>query len=691
MMKNSISNFFYPNSVCVVGASSKEKSIGYEILKSIKTYNYSGNVFPVNPKTTEILGYNCFSSIQKIQEKIDLAFVVVAKQFVMDSVTELIAKNVKSIVVVTAGFKETGEEGKLAEMELLQLARKHNVRLVGPNCMGIINANSKIRLNATFVAEKPEYEAVGFLSQSGALGAAVINSLRETDIRFAHFISVGNKADINEIDLLKFWENDKSIKISTFYLESFVDGFSFIEFFILGKSNKPTLILKAGKSQAGMKAASSHTGALGTEDRVVNSVMKQFGIIRSDTITQMFNSVKGFLNFPKPKGNRIAVVTNAGGPAILAVDSLEKNGLILAELSQKTIDRLEKVVPKEGAKGNPIDLLPGGTWEMYKLANEIVLKDENVDAIISIFVEPVMVEPLSVVESVNSIKSQKPIFQVVMPLPEFWSNYKQNSQFGTPIFRNPEEPAKIISDLLLHFDRKLKIQLNKEEYQKQRILLDSKMLKGKDFLNDLELQKIVNKYKLPISNGIVIPNKEILSTKIENYPIVIKGINSQTTHKSDFGAVELNIKNEKELITAVKSIKERMQNHHLIPESFLIQPFHKGRFELLIGGFRDSSFGPMITFGLGGKYVNYFEDFAMRSAFVTSDEIREMIFETKIGAILKGVRGESPIEIDHLISIISNSCKMLRENKNLLEFDINPLIVTENNELVIVDFRIKLS
>ena len=309
----------------------------------------------------------------------------------MDSVKELISKQVKSIVVITAGYRETGSEGEKEENELLEFIRRNNVRLVGPNCMGIINSDNQIKLNATFVAEKPKYEPVGFLSQSGALGAAVINSLRETNIKFAHFISVGNKADINEIDLLEFWEKDKSILLSTYYLESFIDGFKFLEPFILGKITKPVIILKAGKSKAGMKAASSHTGALGSADRVVNAALRQFGIIRVETISEMFNTVKGFLHFPIPKGKRIAIVTNAGGPAILAVDALEKLGLELAKFSKSTIHKLSEIVVKEGSKSNPIDLLPGGSAEMYKAVNEIVLKDKNVDAVISVFVEPIMV------------------------------------------------------------------------------------------------------------------------------------------------------------------------------------------------------------------------------------------------------------------------------------------------------------
>ena len=327
-MNSTISNFFNPKTICVAGASSKEKSIGYELLKSIKVYGYTGKVLPVNPKAEEILGYKCYKSINDISSSIDLAIVVVPKRFVEDTIDLFLRKNVKSIIIITAGFRETGEEGAISEKRILKKVKSASARMVGPNCMGVINTLENIRLNATFVAEKPETEAVGFLSQSGALGAAVINSLRETEIRFAHFISVGNKADLNENDLLRYWESDKSINLTTYYLESFVDGANFIRPFFEGKIKKPAIVLKAGRSKSGMKAASSHTGALGSSDKVVDALLKQAGVIRVNTINEMFNLVKGFENFPLPKGKRIAVVTNAGGPAILAVDTLENEEIV---------------------------------------------------------------------------------------------------------------------------------------------------------------------------------------------------------------------------------------------------------------------------------------------------------------------------------------------------------------------------
>ena len=337
-MNSVFQNFFYPESICVVGASSKPKSLGYELTRSVKKYGYKGKLLLVNPKADEVLGFKCYPDINSIKEKIDLSIVMVPKQFVEDSINDLIRRNVNAIILITAGFKETGKEGEEAEKRILELVKNSNARLVGPNCMGIINTIDSIRMNATFVAEEPANGKTAFCSQSGAIGAAVLNSLRETDIRFSQFISVGNKADVAENDLLDFWQADKNVNVITYYLESFEDGEGFIKKFNEEKITKPVIVLKGGRTASGIKAASSHTGALGASDKVVDSVLKQFGIIRADDLNDLFNTAKGFEDFPAPKGNNIAIVTNAGGPAILTVDTLEKNNLKLAELSEPFLD-----------------------------------------------------------------------------------------------------------------------------------------------------------------------------------------------------------------------------------------------------------------------------------------------------------------------------------------------------------------
>jgi acetyltransferase len=556
--------------------------------------------------------------------------------------------------------------------------------------MGVINALPDVKLNATFVAEKPETGSTGFFSQSGALGAAVLNSLRETDIKFAHFISAGNKADINENDLLRFWQNDDNIKTLTFYLESFVNGEELLKPFIKGEITKPVIILKAGKTSGGMKAASSHTGALSSKDQVVDAALKQFGIVRVNNIDEMFNTAKGFENFPMPKGRRVAVVTNAGGPAILTVDSLEKEQLELAELSEETKTKLREIVHPEGSVNNPVDLLPGANAETYKKVNELVAADENVDAVISIFVEPVMVQPFDVVEAVYDVKTEKPILQVDMPLPEFWDTYRRTSKKRLPIFRNPEDPAEVLSNMLYYSESNELMKKHRKEYDeilKCRVCKDYGFEKG--FLTQKEIDMICGDYGIPtIKNEIVKPG-ELKNHNNINYPLVVKGINKEVIHKSELNAVKLDIRNKEELLKAAEEIQNNFIKYNFEVEEFLLQPFIKLKHEVLIGGFRDPSFGPVIMFGTGGKYVEVICDTAIKSAYVSDNDINEMIDSTVIGKILKGVRGEAPCDINKLKEIIKSSAQMLIENKNISEFDLNPLIISEDNSIHAVDIRIK--
>jgi len=686
-----IKNFFYPKSICVVGASTKEKSIGYELLHTISNYGYKGIIYPVNPKAESVLGYKCYKSIEEIDGKIDLGIVVVPKQFAEDSVDSLLAKNVKSIVLITAGFKEVGKEGEEVEKRITNKVKDAGARLVGPNCMGVINTLDSIKLNATFVAEKPETGGTGFLSQSGALGAAVLNSLRETDIKFAHFISVGNKADINENDLLHYWQSDDNIKTITTYLESFVDGENFIKPLITGEVTKPVIVLKAGKTSSGMKAASSHTGALSSRDQVVEAVLRQFGILRVNDINELFNTAKGFENFPFPKGNRVAVITNAGGPAILAVDSLEKENLVLAEFSEGTKEKLREVVNPEGSVLNPVDLLPGATAEIYRRVNEIVVQDANVDSVISIFVQPVMVDPFEVVEAVYDINTDKPILQIDMPLPEFWDDYRKFSKKKLPIFRTPEEPAEVISNMLYYSMAQEGLKDHRQEYAEQfKMTGKGKFNFNPGFISQEEIFSITSHYNLPIVKQTLIKPDEIKNLSSDIYPVVLKGINHNVIHKSELDAVKLNIKTKDELIARADEIISNFNRFKFDVEQFLIQPYIEIKHEVLLGGFRDPSFGPIIMFGTGGKYVEVICDTAIRSAYMSDNDLNEIIEETVIGKILKGVRGEEGIDMNELKRVIRSSSKMMIENENIVEFDLNPLIISKDNSIHAVDVRIKV-
>lgn len=683
-MREIFNNYFYPESLCIIGASSKPGSLGYELTKSVKNYGYKGKLFLVNPKSEEILGYRCYPDVTAISEKMDLVIVMVQKKFVEDTLSKILTKGIKAIILITAGFKETGKAGAEAEKRILKMVKNAGARMVGPNCMGIINTLPSIKMNATFVAEEPENGKTAFCSQSGAIGAAILNSLRETDIRFSHFISVGNKADINEDDLLEYWQDDSNTDVITYYLESFVNGEKFIKYFMEGRITKPVVMVKGGRTSSGMKAASSHTGAMGSSDKVVDAISAQFGIVRADDLNDLFNIAKGFESFPMSLGNRIAVITNAGGPAILTVDSLEKNGLALAELSEKTKSKLKEIVHPEGSLNNPVDLLPIGSAEDYKKVNEIVAEDENVDAIISVFVEPIMVKALPVIEGINVIKSDKPIFQVVMPLPEFWEEYRKKSKTKKPLYRNPENPAVVIAGMLKFRNKPLntgRITPGTSPH------LNLKSLKGQ-LLSPQNVQTLADYYQIPTVKTTVVAVKDISKVNVE-YPLVLKAVGEEIIHKSDLKGVVLNIKNKDELIQVADEMKNNFEEKNIKLDSFLIQPLIKPKFELLVGGFRDPSFGPMVMFGTGGKYVEFVKDTSIRSAYLTEMNIDRMINSTKIGMIIQGVRGDEQVDINKIKDTIRSVGQMMIDNLEITECDLNPLLVGEDNKLYAVDIRIK--
>ena len=683
-MRNIFNKFFYSKSLCIIGTSSKPGNLGYELTKCVKDYGFTGKLLLVNPKSEEILGYKCYSSVNEINDNIELAIVMVPKQFAESTIADLLKKKVQAIILVTAGFKETGREGEEAEKRIVELINNSESRLVGPNCMGIINTLPEVKMNATFVAEKPECGKTAFCSQSGAIGAAVLNSLRETDIRFSHFISIGNKADVSENDLLDYWQQDENTDVITFYLESFSDGKKFIKYFIEDRITKPVIIVKGGKTFSGIKAASSHTGALGSSDKVVDAVMNQFGIIRADDLNDLFNISKGFENYPLPEGNRIAVVTNAGGPAILTVDTLEKNGLVLTEFTEKTKIKLKEIVHPEGSVSNPVDLLPGGTAEQFKKVNEIVALDKNVDAVISVFVEPIMVKAFPVIERINKIKSEKPIFQVIMPLPEFWEEYRKNSKRRKPLFRNPENPAVVISGMLKYKNKPRNRDRLKRGVHDEIDLTESIGY----FLSQKKVRSLSKIYSLPIIKDRTIRIKDIAKIDIE-YPIVLKAVGENIIHKSELNGVVINIKSKDDLMEYSDEMTKNFKKQNIELNSLLIQPFIHSKFELLVGGFRDPSFGPMVMFGSGGKYVEFLQDTVIKSAYLTNDDIDEMIISTKIGKIIQGVRGDKAVNLDKIKSTIKSVAQMLLDNPEITECDLNPLLVSVDNEIYAVDIRIK--
>lgn len=701
-MDSSFRKFFNPNSLVLLGASSKEGSIGYEILKSILKFEFTGKIFVLNPNAKEILGLKCNSNFEEISDKIDLAIILLPKKIVFQGFQECVRKGIKNVIVITAGFKEVGDEGARLENELLKIAMENQVRLIGPNCMGLINTEPSVKLNATFAAELPKHSKTAFLSQSGALAAAILNTIFQTGFSFGQFVSVGNKADVNENDLLDYWANDPNVDVITMYLESFEDGRKFFNTARRISSTKPIIVLKGACSDASSKAAISHTGALASADKIVNTALKQCGAIRVETIEEMFETASAFQKFSLPKGNRVAVLTNAGGPGILLVDELERNNLKLSSLGINTTKRLREILLPESSFGNPVDMLPGATAQLYKESAEIILNDENVDSLVIIFIEPVMIDSFDVLTALSELQlnSSKPVLISAFPLPKFWDKWSEQGGKEAVIYKSLELPPKILQYLWERKQRIEDLNTNRKSLSKlktkERKDLQKIFDRNKDHLiQQKDLQAVCKKLKLPIVKSILVENFKEAKQKIKSlkFPIVLKVESPDIVHKSDIGGVVTNIKNLKELESAFKKIRQNLKKQKMAGKnaSYLLQEFVDGGIEVIIGGFRDPSFGPMIMFGAGGKLVELIKDDNFALAPLAKNEAEKLIYNSKIYPLLKGFRGERRIDIKPIAEILLLCSDLMMNFDEIKEFDINPLIVKpRRGKSKIVDMRIRI-
>ncbi len=699
--KDSLTKFFYPSSVLLVGVSAKEKSIGYEILKQMLSFGFTGKIFITNPNRDEILGIKCHKSIKEIDEKIDLAIILLPKHLVYDSIVECNEKMIKSIIIITAGFREVGDEGAKLEKQIIEFCKANSIRIIGPNCMGLINTSEEIKLNATFAAEVPRYSYISFLSQSGALAAAVLNTIKETGYTFGQFVSIGNKADVNENDLLEFWYSDDKTKIITMYLESFENG---REFFHLTKNvtnEKPVIVVKAGRTKSGSRAALSHTGAMASEDDIVNAALTQSNCIRTETIEEMFETAKVLLHLPEIRGNKIAIITNAGGPAILCVDELEKNGLKLADLSDLTKQRLKEIVHPEGSLNNPVDMLPGADAKTYERATKIIAEDENVDALIVIFVEPVMIDAYEVIKSMYDIQKaiKKTMIIVTFPLPNFWNKWKEGNFNDAVILKSIELAPKVIKNVFHYYYTRHKRKNIKESYtldQKTYNAIKYILMKYetnssiKEFIKSTDSQLILKRLKLPFINNFYFNNIRELKRNLKNvtFPCVLKASSSIYSHKTEIGGVILDIKSKKELINSFQELSKKLSARNLIQkiDGYEIQTFYKGDVEVIIGAVRDKSFGPVVLFGAGGKFVEVIEDKNFRIAPLSKSDAIELIQSSKIYPILTGYR-RTKTNIDELANIVQKISLLIWHFDEIEEIDLNPVII--GKKIKIVDWRIR--
>jgi len=697
----SLQNFFCPDSVAVIGAAREEKKVGRIIFDNIINSGYKGKLFPVNLKADKIHGIKCYHSVLDIPNDLDLAIIVIPAQFVSQVLEECSKKNMKWAIVISAGFKETGIEGAKRERQLIEKAKDYGIRILGPNCLGIIDTECPI--NATFSPHMPPRGKIGFISQSGALGTSILDWAKTNKIGISKFVSLGNKADISENDLFDDWENEKDTEVITAYLEGVKYGREFIRISSKVSKKKPIIVIKSGNTDAGARAVSSHTGTLAGSAKAYDAAFKQAGIIRANNTRDLFNYATAFSYQPLPKGKKVVIITNAGGPGIMATDECDKSNIFLASLGKETIDSLKEFLPEAANFYNPVDILGDALADRYKKTLEVIVKDSNVDAVVVLLSPQAMTQPYrtasAIVEVMENSGKSIPVLTSFMGGSEVKKAVKFLAEKNIPNFDIPEEAIDTLKVMMEHTDWKSRKSFPIEDFNvnKGRVkkIFYQCQNEGRLELGEMEAREILEAYDIRMPKAELacdIDEAKEIAGRI-GYPLVLKIVSPNILHKTDVGGVKIGIDNEKELEENYNQILFSASKY--MPDAnirgILVQEFIKDKKETIIGMSKDPQFGPMIMFGLGGIYVEALKDVSFRIAPLSRQVAREMIEEIKTIKLLKGTRGEDPSDIDSIIEIILRVSQLVTDFPEILEMDINPLFVKKQGEGSIAgDVRIRI-
>lgn len=698
-----LQHLFNPDSISVIGASTNPEKIGYAIMMNIKNSGYTGAVYPVNPKEQEILGYRCYPSVNNIEQPVDVAVISVPAQRSLDVARDCGEAGVKFLVVVTAGFKEVGEAGLKREKEILQICRKYKMKMVGPNVVGIMDTNTP--LNASFAQGFPKKGEIAFISQSGAMMLAIFDWSRSVGLGFSRFISMGNKADLNEVDFICSAAEDPNTRVILCYIEDVADGERFLDVVSEACKRKPVIILKSGTSSAGARAASSHTGALAGSDLAYDTAFRQCGVIRAKHMSDLFDLAVAFVNQPIPAGNRVAIVTNSGGPGIIATDSVEKNGLRMARFTKETIETLRQSLPAEANLYNPVDVLGDAKTDRYRASLAAVLADENTDCALVLLSPAAVTEPVETALVITELKnhfSSKPIFAAYMGGEGLAEGCRILTNSGIPCFTFPEPALKSFSGMVRFSALQRKLQ---REQQPARVNdVDKKAVKATfyDVLKDRRLVLLGNEatsvaeaYGIPVAPVLLAKSAAEAAelAKIVGYPAVLKIASPKIIHKTDVGGVKIGLEGRDSVMSAYDDIMDSVRR--LMPGTPLygieVQKMMPQGNELIIGMSKDVQFGPLIAFGLGGIYVNLLKDVSFRLAKgLTLEEIEEMITETKAYTLIRGYRGAKPSDIGALVQTIARVAQLSLDFPEITEIDLNP-VVAYPDKAVALDVKITVS
>jgi len=695
---HSLDAVFRPRAVAVVGASRRPNQIGNQIVKNLVEGGFTGPVYPVNPTASVVHSMHCFGAVSEIPGPVDLAVIVVPVARVFEAIKDCGKKGVRGVVVITAGFSEVGGEGHARQAKLIELCAKYKMRLVGPNCMGILNTSASISMNASFADTQPIRGRAAFLSQSGALGAAILSDAKSLGLGLSMFASVGNRADVSPADLLEYWGDDPDTTEIMMYLEAFGEPERFMPIARRISRTKPILVVKSGRTASGARAAISHTGSLAGSEVAVDSLLYQCGVLRVDSMEELFDLAGAVQTGKLPLGNRVAIVTNSGGPGILATDACVSAGLDLASLSKKTTAALERLLPPEASAHNPVDLIASADAKCFDKALTLVEKDAGVDMILAIFVAPIMIDSVAVAEvfAKHATAFAKPMLTCLPGKGEGDPAIDLLHDAGVPNYRFPEAAAEVLigirklQELRERPDEKApKFRVNKK---KARAVIEGALAEGNNTLKGTELYDLANAYGLAVVPSVIVSSREkaLRAARKLGFPLVAKVEAKELSHKSDTGGVILGIRDREDLLDAYDQLEDRFQKAH--PDmQILLQSMRSKGVETFFGAATDPAFGRMLAFGLGGIHVEILKDVVFRVHPLTPADADEMVNGIRSVQMLDGARGKPPVDKEELKEMLLRISQMLTEIPEIAELDLNPFLAGYHGEgSCILDMRVRI-
>jgi acetyl coenzyme A synthetase (ADP forming)-like protein len=704
--RESLEALFAPKSVAVIGASTKPDSLGRAVFKNILFHGYTGVVYPVNPKAKSILGVKAYPSVLDIPDDIDLAVIIVPAIAVANVLEECGRKGVRAAIVISAGFKEIGEEGAQRERELQQIAQRYGIALLGPNCLGIINTDPTVSLNATFAPGMPRQGNIAFISQSGALGVAALEYAQRQKIGLSKFISIGNKADLHENHLLDYLKDDPLSDVILLYVEDLEDpqGFHRLATEITSERPKkiPILAIKSGRTLEGAKAATSHTGALAGSDEVYDSIFMQSGVLRVETIEELFDYAIAFAQQPLPQSNRIAIVTNAGGAGILATDAAVRHGVQLAEFTEDTVKRLRELLPPTVNVANPVDMTGEPNEQRYETVVRTVLEDPKVAGVVVIAAPHILMSleniARHIVRAVQEIHTEKPVLACLMAVTDARPAIEILEEANIPHYSFPERAARALAAMAryrewVHRPRTEYRVFTDVQIEQARETIARAKRQGRSLLLEPEAHDVLKAYSFPVLQYRFAKSEDeaLHAAREIGYPVVLKIVSPDIAHKVDVGGVKLDIHSDAELRENYRQMLADVQKAKPDARIFgvFVQEFIKGGKETILGLKRDPLFGPLLMFGLGGIYVEALRDVTFRIAPIRELGVHRMIRQIRGFKILEGFRGEPPSDIDAIAECLARLSQLATQLEEIVELDINPLVVFERGRGArVVDARI---